>query len=47
MSKKLTKDLIDKIGESVNGQIQKLKQGDIPIQVVLFKTPRFFDSNDR
>ncbi|MDB3858854.1 PD-(D/E)XK motif protein [Candidatus Poseidonia sp.] len=41
MSKKLTKDLIDKIGESVNGQIQKLKQGDIPIQVVLFKTPDF------
>jgi hypothetical protein len=41
MSEKLTKDLIDKIGEAVNGQIQKLIPGDRPVQVVLFNTPDF------
>jgi predicted house-cleaning noncanonical NTP pyrophosphatase (MazG superfamily) len=41
MSEKLTKDLIDKIGEAVNGQIQKLIPGGRPVQVVLFNTADF------
>ena len=41
MNEKLTKDLIDKIGEAVNGQIQKLIPEGLPVQVVLFNTPDF------
>ena len=41
MNNNLTKDLIDKIGEDVNGQIQKLIPEGLPVQVVLFNTPDF------
>lgn len=41
MNEKLTKDLIDKIGEAINGQIKKLMAGGLPVQVVLFNTPDF------
>jgi hypothetical protein len=41
MNNNLTKDLIDKIGKAVNGQIQKLIPEGLPVQVVLFNTPDF------